>query len=149
MRDLGLMQRYAGTARDYCAWWLAVYDAIKAGRKVTPEWNAHTLGTLAEARAYFGRALDNRINDRGRVQADNCYPYAARDRRRGHANQRTTGSWEGRRWSQDHERALRNDQRAIHEYRTRRIVRSGSGLDTTEARRRFPDIQARFTERDW
>lgn len=82
--------------------------------------------TVAQVRESFRRALHDRISARG-----------GKPRSR------------GRRDCYDHRAACWRDQRAVQEYRLSRIVRRGSGLETREARARFPDVQAAMTERDW
>ena len=49
--------------------------------------------------------------------------------------------------SPEHETRLRRDQRLLHDYLQRRIVRPGSGFETALCRRRFPAVHARMRER--
>ena len=72
--------------------------------------------TGAEVRAEMIRGLHDRINLRGGLKV------------------RTPGQWH----------AWRRDQRAIADYRLRRIIRRGSGLETAEGRRAAPDVHDAF-----
>jgi len=58
--------------------------------------------------------------------------------KRGCLTVRTPASWD----------AWRRDQRAIEDYRLRRIIRRGSGLETAEGRRAAPDVHAAFRGED-
>ena len=69
----------------------------------------------------FRRALDNRINSRGGLIV---------------------------RHDPDQDARWRRDQRAIADYRLRRIVRRGSGLETKQGRRAAPDVDAAFRRLD-
>jgi hypothetical protein len=72
------------------------------------------------ALASFRRALQLRINERGGLPT---------------------------RWDEARETCERRDQSAITDYRLRRIVLSGSGLQSRAGRRAAPDVHAAFRAR--
>lgn len=55
---------------------------------------------------------------------------------------------EPRKMAPEYQTMLRRDCWAVREYRRQRLVRPGGGLETAETRRRFPDVHARFRERE-
>ncbi len=64
-------------------------------------------------------------------------------------NRHLPGYGRGRRWAREYQVSLLRDCTAIRDYRQRRIVRSGSGLELPELQRRYPDVHERFRSREW
>ena len=64
-------------------------------------------------------------------------------------NRHLPGYGKGRRWTREYQVSLLRDCIAIRDYRRRRIVRSGSGLELPEMQRRYPDVHERFRSREW
>jgi hypothetical protein len=83
-----------------------------------PGWGQQSR-PVCEVVSRLRAALHNRINERGGVDVGD---------------------------DPDREAAWRRDAIAIREYRTRRVVRRGSGLETEEGRRAAPDVHAAFRE---
>lgn len=98
--------------------------ALAEGRLVRSSWSGAELNSVAWQEERL-RALDRRINAR--------VPGGTLPR--------------GRKDDVDQDTRWRRDQRTVHEYRARRLVRRGSGLETDEARSRFPDVHLATRER--